>query len=200
MFILVPTLLIFASLTGIIYIAYRKMPYLKKLTPESHEVGHTILHDLFPEITDLGQVTKVKEFRQSLLRETEKLLRRLRLVSLKIDHASEALIKRIRKVHLTNHLETQALQLQKDTEIAVQASRDDYSGVTPSMEELKDREQRLILEIARNPKDAQLYGTLGDLYMAMHNKHEAEEAYKAGHELNPSDEVLARKYSQVETK
>lgn len=196
MFILFPLFLILASILGITIIAYRKMQYLKKLTPESHEVGDTIFHDLFPEMIHWFKHGHVKEYRQSFLKEIEKLLRRLRLASLKVDHASDALIKKIRKVHLSNHLEQQALRDTRMLENPPSVLNDPVEIEDP-LKDLKDQEQQLIIEIAKNPKDASLYERLGDLYMSMHNREEAIEAYEAALGFNPINDVLAQKYSQL---
>src|SRR5271154_1371454 len=109
MFILIPLILILASAIGIAVIVYPKIQYVKKLTPESHEVGTTALHDFFPELTDWFNQIKFKEYQQHTLREIEKSLRRLRLAMLKVDHLSERLIRKIRRVHLSTHIEKTAL-------------------------------------------------------------------------------------------
>ena len=62
---------------------------------------------------------------------------------------------------------------------------------------LKNEEQRLIMEIAKNPKDARLYEALGDLYMEMSGFIDAKESYEAAIELNPQDESLKQKLSSA---
>jgi predicted Zn-dependent protease len=53
------------------------------------------------------------------------------------------------------------------------------------------------MEIAKSPKDFILYETLGDLYSKMNNLSDAKESFEAAIELNPNNEVLQKKYSQV---
>src|SRR3990167_4729165 len=75
------------------------MPYLKKLTPESHQMGATLWHDMFPEMIDGFHRIKFREYFTLTLVETEKLLRKIRLVFSKIDRVSNLLITHVRRVH-----------------------------------------------------------------------------------------------------
>lgn len=194
MYLLVPFLLIIFSAAGIALVIYRKMPYLKKLTPESHEVGDSLFYDFFPELSEYIDEAKFKELKKNFLKELEKLVRRLRVVTLKMDHISDRLIKSLRRSHITAHLEHKAL-LEEKTEEPVTTPAP--VSAEPSQEELKAREQQIIIEIAKNPKDPVLYNQLGDLYLAMHNVEEARESFEAALALTPNDLVLARKYSQL---
>ncbi|OGN17523.1 MAG: hypothetical protein A3C88_01120 [Candidatus Yanofskybacteria bacterium RIFCSPHIGHO2_02_FULL_50_12] len=189
MFIIVPLTLIIGSLAGIAIIVYRKLPYLKKLTPESHEVGVSMIHDLFPELVDWITRFDLQEYKQQSLRELEKMLRKLRVASLKIDNLADLLIKRIRKVHLSRHLEQVA---EKSAELEPVESK-----VESLANQWKAQEQKLIVDIAQNPKDPHLYEVLGDLYMKINNMADAKEAYEAALGLIPNDEGLARKYSKL---
>src|SRR3990167_122051 len=96
MFILTPLILLLVSVVGISVIIFRKMPYLNKLTPETH-IGGNVLADLFPEFSERFKSLKLKEYGNLWLVELEKLLRRLRVVSLKMDRISDSWIKKIRK-------------------------------------------------------------------------------------------------------
>lgn len=194
MYLLLPFLLIVLSAGGIVYIVYRKMPYLKKLTPESHEMSDNIFQDFFPEVMVYANEAKLKEYQKVILQELEKLVRRLRVVTLRVDHLSDRLIKKIRHRHISTHLEHQALleeQKVAEPDTAIELNKES------SQEDLKAREQQLIVEIAKNPKEVGLYIELGDLYLAMHNVGEAKESFEAALALNPHDLVLARKYSQL---
>lgn len=191
MFIIVPSILIGISLIGIALIVRRKLSYLRKLSPDSHEVGEHLWDDYFPELIHWLGHTKWRESRQAVLRETEKLLRRMRLVLLKVDHISDRLIKKVRRVHLTGHLENTASQLGNNETLAIEPSKP--AEITP--EDLKAREQQLIIEIAQNPKNPELYETLGDLYVKMGSAQDAQEAYEAALGFDPDNQALARKYS-----
>ncbi len=192
MYILLPLLLILIGAGIIGYVVYRKLPYLRKLTPESHEVHENVLYEYFPEIEALLDPAKAKEYKQNSLRELEKLIRRFRMITLKVDHISERVIKKIRHHHVTTHLERMALERQETADTPM------VPTVTePSIEDFKRKEQLLIIEIAKSPKDPALYNQLGDLYLEMNNPEEARESFEAALALNPNDQVVARKYSQL---
>jgi tetratricopeptide (TPR) repeat protein len=193
MFIIIPISFLVASILGILFIIGKKMPYLRKLSPESHEIGDTIFHDLFPEIDRGLKSIDWKQYRKSLLKEVEKFLRRLKLFSLKIDYISDSLIKKIRKIHITDHIAQETMPQNTLETLNSEAA----SSFKSPLDELKDREQQLIIEIAKNPKDPVLYETLGDLYIKMNNKNEAKESYEAALSFNPDNKVIVQKYSQL---
>ncbi len=195
MFILVPLTLILASVIGISVIVFRKMPYLKKLTPEA-EVGGAgdILTDLFPELSEGLKSLKLKEYRDMWLVELEKFIRRLRVVSLKMDRISDSWIKKIRK---GNGSRTTAPVVVEKTEVLENPVIKAQAAPKITTEDMKREEQKMIIEIAKNPKDAKLYEVLGDLYIKMNNLPDAKESFEAAIELNPHNESLLKKRSQV---
>lgn len=193
MFILIPLILILVSVVGISVIVFRKMPYLNKLTPETH-TGGDVLADLFPEFSEGFKSLKLREYGNLWLVELEKLLRRLRVISLKMDRISDSWIKKIRNGNvsrITAQVVTEKTEVAENPVIKVQT--------TPqtTIEDMKREEQKLIIEIAKNPKDSKLYEILGDLYVKMNNFSDAKESYEAAIELNPNSETLQKKLSQV---
>lgn len=195
MFIILPLIFIAGSAVGVFVIIRRKMPYLKKLTPENNEIGESVLHDFFPELMAwIGQID-LAEIKQHALRELEKFLRKLRVATLKVDHISDSLIKNIRRAHLNNHIE----HVIADEKAAEPAPKTEPAKdpKTVMMEDLKTQEQKLIIEIAQNPKDPKLFEVLGDLYLKLENLQDARDAYEAALGLNPNDQGIARKYSRL---
>ncbi len=186
-------MLISASVIGISVIVFRKMPYLKKLTPEV-EVGGDILTDLFPELSEGFKILKLKEYGNIWLVELEKFIRRLRVVSLKMDRISDSWIKKIRKGN--GSMATAPVIVGK---IEVMGNPVIKNQVVPEItaEDMKREEQRLIIEIAKNPKDSRLYEVLGDLYVKMNNFSDAKESYEAAIELSPHNNELQKKHSQI---
>ncbi len=189
-------MLILASIVGISVIIFRKMPYLNKLTPETHLSTQTgavgdILTDLFPEFSERFKSLKFKEYSNLWLVELEKFLRKLRVVSLKIDRISDSWIKKIRRGNGFGAI-TSVVSDQTETSI---------SKIQPSpkttLEDMKREEQRLIIEIAKNPKDSKLYEVLGDLYVKMNSFSDAKESFEAAIELSPNNEELKKKLSLV---
>ena len=192
MFIIAPLILVGISVIGMVVIVRRKMPYLRKLSPEAHEVSANIFDNFFPELILWFKQIPWHQYRQTSLQELEKGLRRMRLAFLKIDHASARLIQKVRRTHLATQLEhTASIQ----TEVVVPESMEIVAEPTP--EDLKGQEQQLIIEIAQDPKNAGLYETLGDLYLKMNNIPDAKEAYEAGLGFSPDNQALAHKYSKL---
>jgi|SRR3989344_3526442 len=193
MFIFIPLTLILTSVVGISVIVFRKMPYLNKLIPEIH-AGGDVFKDLFPEFSEGFKSLKLKEYWNLWLIEFEKFLRRLRVVSLKMDRISDSWIKKIRKGNVSriiNQVVTEKTEVMENSVIKVQT--------TPqiTVEDMKREEQRLIIEIAKNPKDSRLYEVLGDLYLKMNNLSDAKESFEAAIELNPTSESIKKKLSFI---
>ncbi|MEK9157578.1 MAG: hypothetical protein AAB638_00095 [Patescibacteria group bacterium] len=188
MFIIIPTILIGISIVGMVVIVRRKMPYLRKLSPEAHIAGDSLFGDFFPELVEWYGSINIKDYRQASLREIEKVLRRMRLVFLKIDHASDRLIKKVRHTHLTAELENTHEVVVPEPVVVPEISVE---------EDLKAREQQLIIDISQDPKNSALYETLGDLYMKMESVSDAKEAYEAALGFNPDNLGIARKYSAL---
>ena len=193
MFILTPLILLLVSVVGISVIIFRKMPYLNKLTPETH-IGGNVLADLFPEFSERFKSLKLKEYGNLWLVELEKLLRRLRVVSLKMDRISDSWIKKIRKSNVSR-ITTQVIS--ENTEVVENPTIKVQTTPQTMIEEMKREEQKLIIEIAKNPKDSKLYEILGDLYVKMNNLSDAKESFEAAIELSPNSEILQKKLSQV---
>src|SRR3989344_8297726 len=192
MFIFIPLTLILTSVVGISVIVFRKMPYLNKLIPEIH-AGGDVFKDLFPEFSEGFKSLKLKEYWNLWLIEFEKFLRRLRVVSLKMDRISDSWIKKIRKGNISRVITSTSSEKQ---EIGVSVIKP-QSPLVATMEDMKKDEQRLIIEIAKNPKDFRLYEVLGDLYVKMNNLSDAKESFEAAMELSPHNEELQKKRSQT---
>ena len=210
MFIIIPLALILVSAGGIFFIVWRKLPHLKELTESVQEVQNktetlgvvsagnnwqTLIYDLCPEVLNWAKGIKIEEYKKMWLVETEKLLRRLRLVSLKMDRFSNSLIKKIRKRIYSGNGSTFSAS-------AVEGSRDnqDTREKEDKKVEFKKNEQRLIIEIAKNPKNASFYEELGDLYAKMGDYRDAKESYEAAIELNSNNEELKKKLSIISEK
>ncbi len=212
MFIIIPLALIIFSLIAIFFIVYKKLPQLKSISPIGGDssvpskynlFSVNSFNDFFPEIADYLRRIKIHEYKNTWLTEVEKILRRLRLVSLKMDRFSDHLIKKIRKVgdsrpkiNAMQELRTSEPVAEQPVKVIKDKLLQDKPAVV-SIESLKSEEQKLIIEIAKNPKDYRLYETLGDLYMKMENFGDAKESYEAAKELNPHSEVLVKKHSQA---
>ncbi len=203
MFLLIPISLILLSFLGIAVIMWRKVPYLKKLAPESHEVGESIWHDLFPEVIDEARQIHFKEYFVLWLRELEKFLRKVRLLFSKIDRISDGLIKRVRVAHRDQAVEEPSAggpftgipeAVQQEPLVAHVRPRVRRT-LTP--DELKAREQQLIVEIAKDPKNIDFYIDLGDIYVKMENFKDARESFETALRLNPAHVGAKRKLAAL---
>ncbi len=194
-FIFIPLFLILASAVGIFLIIWRKMPYLKKLTVSDVQSGQSIWLDLLPELANGINSTRLKRYREVWLLELEKFLRRLRVLSMRMDRMSDSLIKKIRNITERKHLSVGASPVAPASPSATLKTQEQIEQAT--IDELKKEEQRLIIEIAKNPKNSSLYEILGDLYLKMSNFADAKESYEAAIELNPAKEELKKKHSQA---
>ena len=175
------------------------MPYLKKLSVIEVPPGSGFWSDLFPEFNESINSFQLKRYREIWLLELEKLLRRLRVVSLKMDRASDSWIKKIRNFTEKKH-QLDSTPVVPETREPLALRKEGQSKIAPKAEDLKKEEQRLIIEIAKNPKNGSLYEILGDLYVKMENFTDAKESYEAAIELNPDKEELKKKHSQATEK
>ena len=203
MFLLIPLVLILASFGGILFIVSRKLPRLKELAESVQRVQdkpgssngvsdgwYALVYDLCPEIWNWAKGIKVKEYKEMWLVETEKLLRRFRVTSQKMDRLSDSLIKKIRKSTNSGNSPVFSTTEKSKEKQGAEAKEDDKA-------EFKKNEQRLIIEIAKNPKNSVLYEELGDLYAKMGDHRDAKESYEAAIELNSNNEDLNKKLSSV---
>jgi tetratricopeptide (TPR) repeat protein len=205
LFILIPLLIILFALIGIGVIVYKKIPFLQKLTPESHEVGETVFHDFFPEVVTAHKSFNFKEYKEKSLRELEKILRRMKLVVSSIERWSESLIQRVRKVHRKTALEVKKAEEQVAEDNSIAIAQQDLVDIRPktkdmSDDELRAEEQRLIVEIAKDPKNSMLYEDLGNVYVKLRSFQDAKDSFEAAFKLDPENQKLEKKLSNVVSK
>lgn len=212
MFLIIPLSLVIISIIGITVIILRKKSYLSKLytlntagnggnVSSSDFSWKTYGGEFFPELQPLLNKIGVKNYKSAWLMEIEKFLRKSRVVFLRFDRISDSMIKRIRKIHLNDklggHLTGEVRvsnRLESDEELPAVDSAPEKT-ISPIF--LKNEEERLIMEIAKNPKDARLYQSLGDLYMEMNNFTDAKESFEAAVELDPQNELFKVKLSSA---
>lgn len=189
MFLIIPFSLALVSLLVITVIVWRKMPYLRKLTPEAHEMGDTILHDYAPELIDRVKTVPWRQYVQNTLVEFEKALRRGRLLMSSLDRASDKVIKKVRRVHEETGRQHEQIVAERKEEAARQEEEPDEIDMEDP-DQLRQEEQRLIVAIAQNPKDVDLYSGLARVYMRLQNYADAVEALSAATKLSPEDEAI----------
>lgn len=196
MFFLIPLILALLALIVIAVIVWRKMPYLRKLMPEAHETGDTLLHDFAPELIDRFNAIPWRHYVHRVLVELEKALRRVRLFMLSLDRISDRVIRKVRRVHQeTARQHEEIVAQQQEAHEARQEEPDEIDMDDP--DQLKQEEQRLIVAIAQNPKDVQLYSRLAQVYMRLQNYTDAIEALEVAAKLNPDDTSISKRLERA---
>ena len=185
-YLLIPLAIFAAAVIAAAVIVGRKMSYLRKLTPESHETGETILHDFAPEAIDWVRGVPWRQYLHRALSELEIGLNRLRQAMYALGHASESVMKGVRKAgqKAAKSHEAAVAQLEEaKKEREVEFDPDEVDLTDP--EQLKAEEQRLIVAIAQNPKDVSLYSDIARVYMRLHAYGDAVEALEQAVKLDP---------------
>ncbi len=200
MFFLIPFGIFLVSLFLIAWLAARKFVYLKKLAPgvidNLDTAQESFWAEFFPEAAQHLKMAKLREYGAAILAEFEKLLRRLRLISLRIDTLMSQLVHRVRK---SNARREETLGRETESEAEKYIGRPVRTG-DAKKQDLKEEEQRLIIEIAKNPKDAELYKRLGQVYLKTGENGDAFESFKRALELNPEDGEAKTKLEKLALK
>lgn len=199
MFLIIPSSLALAALLVVVVIVWRKRTYLRKLTPEAHTFGETIVHDFAPELMAWVESVPWRRFVHNLLVEIEKVLRKARLLMSSLDQASDKVIRKVRTVHQATAKQHKEIVAQRQEEVAKMAEQteepDELDMDDP--EQLRQEEQRLIVAIAQNPKEVSQYVRLARVYMRLENFGDAIEALQAAAKLDPEDEVIAKRLERA---
>ena len=191
LFLTIPLILIAITLLGVVVVVWRKISFLRRLTPESHEFGESWLHDMAPEVVDWYRGVPWHQYLHNALVETEKFLRRVRLLFSAFERLSEQLVHKVRHVHQETAKQVQEHREQIEAEKAPESDPDEVDLNDP--EQLKQEEQRLIVTIAQSPKEASLYSDLARVYMKMRNFSDAVEALATAAKLEPENESYAKR-------
>lgn len=195
MYIIAPLTIIIVSAIMMAIIIWRKFPYLKKLPVDSAPLPERgLLAGFFPEVHTYLRKIDVSLYRNLFFKELEKFLRRLRVISLKIDTFTHRLIDKIK----TNHLKKETIEhltpkSDQNGEVAVPVLLKNLSVE----EKQKKEEHDLIIEIAKNPKNAELYKKLANIYILTENFSDAIEALETVLKLDPEDKIAAAKFRAV---
>jgi tetratricopeptide (TPR) repeat protein len=195
-FFIIPLALALVALGGIAVIVWRKMPYLRKLMPESHQVGTTVLHDFAPEAIDWFESIPWRQYVHNALVEFEKFLRRVRLAMSSFDRISDQFIRKVRRVHQETARQHEQIVAEREEEAAAKQEEPDEIDLDDP-EQLRQEEQRLIVAIAQDPKDAGLYSRLARVYMRLQNYGDAIEALQQAVKNAPEDEMLAKRLERA---
>jgi len=214
MFLFIPLLVFVLSILAIFLVISRKFVYLKKLSPdvidESSLVPSAFMHSLWGELFSWFKNIDIRGFSIEVLSFLEKTVRKLRLLVLKVDSFSHQLIARIRvsaeqrkkrKIveSQTTPVRNEIQAPQPTSTIRIIEDRSFRMGydIERSKQYLMEEEQRLIMAIAKSPKDAQLYKELGDVYMDMQEWDDALQSLEFALALDPEDTIIKKKLLKI---
>lgn len=184
------------------WIIGRKFVYLKKLSPDVVEDAvyseSSFWVEFFPEIATELKKINTTEYQVKFLADFEKFLRKLRLLSLKIDSATNGLIHRVRKsaVHHETLLINRAAEEEQKEALAGETANGNGKPASVRLDP-HEEEQRLIIEIAKNPKDPDLFKKLGEIYFGTGEYQDAYQSFKRASDLDPEDITIRNKLARV---
>ena len=196
MFISIPLFIIVAAFLVLAFIVWRKWPFLKKLEPDAHTVGDSFVHDLAPEAVQRARAVHWRAFWNQMLQIIDEALHGIRAAFHAIGQASDRLRTSIQSVKHSIP-EPQPVTSRPEPEqnkVAVPAPIDEAERKRL----LKEEEQRLILDIAQDPKNVNLYVALGKVYTKLDNFADAAESFKTASKLDPDDDAIKERLKRAQ--
>lgn len=178
---MIPLALIAGSFYGISRIAWPKFKGLRR-REDLPEIKDDFWRLMLPEFFSFLNLTrsKLKIFRSNAAADYEKFLRKVRILSLKTDNFINKLLEKRQKKASRPEFKKAEINGQKEPNVY-----------------FKTRENNLIAEIAKNPKDKNLYKSLAALYMESKMYDDAEEAYNVVLELDPNDAEAKKSLEKI---
>ena len=170
MFLLIPLVLIVGSAGAIGWIVWPKIVEIKK-SEKIPEVEESFWRLIAPEFFKTLDKIDFYGFKKNAWADYEKFLRRVRILSLKTDNFVNKLLEKRKKKEVRPEF--------KETFLSDEPK--------PNAPNFKAKENNLIAEIAKNPKDKNLYKTLGELYFENKMFRDAKEVFEVILELDPGD-------------
>lgn len=161
--------LIASSAAGIGYIVWPKLKEIKN-DEDLPEAGGDLWRLISPEFFSVWDSIDFQGFKRNALADYEKFLRRVRILSLRTDNFVNRLLEK----------------RQKRAPKPEFAEPGDFEE-TRSASYFKTKENNIIAEIAKNPKDKGLYKALGALYFENKLYGDAKEVFNVVLELDPND-------------
>jgi tetratricopeptide (TPR) repeat protein len=194
-YLTIPLAIALLGVTGIAVMVWRKMPYLRKLTPEAHELGDTLAHDYVPEVLDWWVSIPWRQYVQTVLVELEKILRQVRLFMQTLDRLWDRMIRKVRRTHQEAGKQHEEIVAQQEVarQEKEEEDEDDKTFDINDPEQLKQEEQNLIVAIAQNPKDVASYQRIAQVYVRMDQVGDAIEALEAALKLDPENVRMTKR-------
>lgn len=197
MFDLLPQIIIIISIAGIIFILAKKIPALSSFS-DNKKISD-INGDKKIKTPDAIQKIwlKIKSFKYSAyfhksLELSEKVLRKLKILFLKLENIISSWAESIRQQSQKVKIRREGIGIEVKSKnnkekIHITASDSKTAQEQRELEEFKKAEEEFIQAITRNPRDAENYRKLGELYAQKNNIDDAREAFRQILKINPSD-------------
>lgn len=198
-YLTIPIAVALLAVLGIAVIAWRKMPFLRKLTPDAHPPGESLLHEYAPELVDRVKRFPWRQFLHQALVRVEMGLKGMREALRRLDQASDRFVRSVRRGAQQAAQQHEAAVARQEVEKQEQ-ERDTDEVDFDDPEQLKAEEQRLIVAIAQNPKEHELYSDLARVSMRMHNWKDAIEALEQAYRLQPENEQYLKRLERAKRK
>src|SRR3989344_7570025 len=156
MYIILPLVVIVISTAVMAVVVGRKVPYLRKLPVDAGVPESGIVGGFLPEVFHFFKKIDLSFYQDLFFKELEKFLRRLRVVSLKIDSFTKQLIDKIRTKRPAAERPASEVELAfgKQSQVDESGQKAGTSnigaGTVESFEEKQKKEEHsLIIEIAK---------------------------------------------------
>ena len=175
------------------------LPILKEKDIADNSSATGFWTEFLPEVNSFLGNINFQSYRKTYIVGFEKFLRRLRVLSLRIDSFTYNLIAKIKSSSQKNSEVEQSKPLNKG-ELNIKTEEEDSRPIIilSKEENLEQEEQELILRIARDPKNTKLYKKLGSIYLRLKNYDDAAESFKTALKLNPENEDLKLQFDKAE--
>lgn len=192
---LLPTLIIFFSLVGLVFIFFQK-------TPEKNGIENEVLDELNKTKGISKQKKKflrwIKKIKKTPLREIffnfwEKFLRRLRIIILRLDKSIADKLLQLKKgkfLKEENKKLKPILSKKLVKNYLDEGSIKELNKLNFDNLDLKEEEQRLLKELMKNFEDTNLFKNLARLYLWEKDYHSACWALLQVYYLNTSDKII----------
>lgn len=194
MYLLTPIVIICVCLILLGVIVTRKFVYLRRLDPGAVKNGPAgfadFSYEMFPEIAAVWTRIFHRENFVKILAEAEKALRKVRIIFMRLDTLMHDLIRSVR---------TKTKEQEKILEAEEYQSSDkpDEAGESDMVADPREEEQRLIMEIAKDPRNAQLYKKLGVNYMRLNEIDDARQSFEKALKLDPEDVLVQNRLRRL---
>lgn len=184
MFVVIPLILFASGVAGLGYVLWPKIKEIKK-REDLPEIKESFWRLMVPEFFSFWDNIDFEGLKKNTSSDYEKLLRRVRIISLKTDNFVNKLLEK-RQAKSVPSVRPEFKEKSEDS---------DEPKVNQAY--FKTKESSLIADIARNPKDKNLYKTLAALYFENQMYKDAKDVFDVVLELDPNEEEVKQTLEKI---